>query len=317
MAHVFYCWKLDGSGGAVPGELSEWNGPELIWVHLDFGDEETERWLLEESGLDPVIAEALVAEEPRPRVVAKEDGLLIQLRGVNTNAGDDPEDMVSLRMWIEAGRICTVRRRRLTTVRLIRESLEAGDGPKNAGDFLVDVVDGLNERISDCVMEVEESLDALEATVLEQQTQQLRSQLSDLRRQSIALRRYLAPQREAVGRLHTERADWLDELQRARLREGADRLVRCLEDLDAIRERAAVTQEEVVNQLTEQMNRTMYILSLVAAIFLPLGLVTGLFGINVGGMPWTEEPFGFALVTGSLVAMALGLWGWFRYLRLL
>ena len=67
------------------------------------------------------------------------------------------------------------------------------------------------------------------------------------------------------------------------MREVSDQLARYLEDLDEARDRAAVTQEELVNRLSEQMNNKMYILSIVAAIFLPLGFLTGLLGINVGG----------------------------------
>jgi zinc transporter len=100
------------------------------------------------------------------------------------------------------------------------------------------------------------------------------------------------------------------------LREAADRLARYVEDLDALRERAAVTQEELTSRFSEQMNRTMYILSLVAAVFLPLGLLTGLLGINVGGMPGTDSNWAFAIVCAILILLAgAGVWA-FRRLRL-
>jgi zinc transporter len=115
-----------------------------------------------------------------------------------------------------------------------------------------------------------------------------------LRRQAISLRRYLSPQREALSRLLTEKITWVDDADRLRLRETCDQLVRYLEDLDEARDRAAVTQEELVNRLSEQMNNKMYLLSIVAAIFLPLGFLTGLLGINVGGIPGAESKLGFA-----------------------
>jgi zinc transporter len=78
------------------------------------------------------------------------------------------------------------------------------------------------------------------------------------------------------------------------LREEADRVVRYVEDLDSARERAAVTQEELVNRVSEQINSRTYVLSVAAAIFLPLGFLTGLFGINVGGIALAENPSGFS-----------------------
>lgn len=145
---------------------------------------------------------------------------------------------------------------------------------------------------------------------------ELRPKLGALRRQAIAMRRYVAPQRDTVGRLQAEKVSWLSDIDRARLREGADRITRYVEDLDSARDRVAVTQEELNNRLAEEMNQTMYRLTVVAAIFLPLGLLTGLLGINVGGIPGTESPYAFALVCFLLVVIALFLAAWFRSKRL-
>jgi hypothetical protein len=74
-----------------------------------------------------------------------------------------------------------------------------------------------------------------------------------------------------------------------------DRLIRYIEDLDSVRDRAAVTQEELVNRLSEQVNTRMYVLSLVAAVFLPLGFLAGLLGIDVGGIPGAENQSAFLI----------------------
>lgn len=77
------------------------------------------------------------------------------------------------------------------------------------------------------------------------------------------------------------------------IRESTDRLARYIEDLDSCRDRAAVVSEELSSRLSEQLNSRMYVLSIVAALFLPLGFLTGLFGINVGGIPLADNPYGF------------------------
>jgi len=129
---------------------------------------------------------------------------------------------------------------------------------------------------------------------------ELRPIIAELRRNAIGLRRYLAPQREAVSRLFSEKLEWLSDMDRLRLRESADRTTRFVEDLDMTRERAVVVQEELLGRLSEKMDRTMYILSIVAAIFLPLGFFTGLLGVNVAGIPGTE-------FTGAFIILCLGL----------
>ncbi len=114
----------------------------------------------------------------------------------------------------------------------------------------------------------------------------------------------MAPQRDVLARLQNERFSWLNDIDRVRIREIAERTARFIDDIDSARDRAAITQEELNNRLSEQMNKTMYVLSIVAAIFLPLGLLTGLLGINVGGIPGTESKIAFALVTLLLVGIA-------------
>jgi zinc transporter len=94
-------------------------------------------------------------------------------------------------------------------------------------------------------------------------------------------------------RVGAEEVPWLGDNNRLRLKEATDRVVRCIEDLDSARDRAAITQEELVNRLSEQLNARIYVLSLVAAIFLPLGFLTGLLGINVGGIPGADNPSAF------------------------
>jgi len=222
------------------------------------------------------------------------------LRGVNLNPGANPEDMVSLRIWIEPTRIITVRIRRLMAVNDVREKLEAGVGPKSTVDVLRMLAAGLVQRVNPVLDVMNDEIDELENDMVENPGADIRHRLKDLRRQAIALRRYLAPQREALARLYTDDVGWIDKEYRMAFRETADQSVRIVEDLDAMRERAAVIQDELTNRTAENMNRNMYTLSVVAALMLPLGVITGMLGMNVGGIPLSESKIGFAVVIGLL-----------------
>ncbi len=306
---------LNGVGGArdlAPAEIGGHATGQVHWLHLDYKDPASIEWLREHSGIDEVLVDALLAEDPRPRSLMHGDAMLVILRGVNLNSDAEPEDMVSLRLWIEADRVLTLRHRRLVSVQEVVDQLAAGNGPVSPGDLLHEIIARMLARIGEIVGDIEEGADELEELVLTAEGRELRTRLSGLRRQSISLRRFIAPQRDSIGRLYSERVSWLDDSTRARLREAADRITRYIEDLDAARERAAVTYEELSNRLAEQMNQTMYRLSIVAAIFLPLGFLTGLLGINVGGIPGTESSMAFPLVTLSLAALAFLQWWWFK-----
>ena len=314
-------YQLDGKGG---GEKLDWGGiaawqPDdgVLWVHLDRDSSDSRRWLQAESGLDPLIVESLLAESTRPRCVQVGDGVMLFLRGVNLNPGADPEDMVSIRLWIEQNRVISLRLRRLLSISDLRESIDQGQGPADVGDFVVQLADRLVARISGIVSDVDDKVDELQDQVLEEESGRLRAELMHLRREIIGLRRYLAPQRDALARLTQIKLSWLNDMDQMHLREEADRVVRYVEDLDSARERAAVTQEELSNRISEQMNARMYILSVVAAIFLPLGFLTGLFGINVGGIPLADDPGGFVevvLVLLLITALQVVLFRWRRWL---
>ena len=304
---------LDGKGGGSPvgwDEINQWQPRQgLLWVHLDYSNPGAQNWLLEYSELDEVIFEALMEEDSRPRCTLFREGLLLGLRGVNMNPGADPEDMVGIRIWFEENRIISTRRRRMLSVADIQKTIEDGNGPEAKDDFLVQITGRVMERMRLVIDGLEDSVAELEDQVLIAESWQLRSQLAGLRRQAISLRRYLSPQREALSRLLTEKIPWLEENARIRLREVADQLARYLEDLDEARDRAAVTQEELVNRLSEQMNNKMYLLSIVAAIFLPLGFMTGLLGINVGGIPGSDSKLGFTVFVILLViVVAIQIW---------
>jgi zinc transporter len=123
------------------------------------------------------------------------------------------------------------------------------------------------------------------------------------------LRRYIAPQRDALNSLIAAPTPILGDADRMRLRESADRVTRYVEDLDLMRERAAVTTDELSARQAEGLNRRMYLLALVAAVFLPLGLLTGLLGANVGGIPGQGNEWGFWIVAVLLVILgAVMLW---------
>ncbi len=312
-------YVLDGKGGARQAEWAElesWKRSDgVFWVHLDRTRPDTKTWLEEKANLDPLACEALLAEETRPRSVRVNDSLLVILRGVNLNPGADPEDMVSIRLWVEADRVISLRSRPLMAIQDIRNSLSGQTGPKGAGDILVAMADKMVDRMGPVITDLDDEVDELEDKMVTAASRDLRVRLGSLRRKAISLRRHLAPQREVMARLQLEQIPWLSQFHKVQLREIADQIMRFVEDMDSARERIAVMQEELAGRLAEQMNKTMYVLALVAAVFLPLGLLTGLLGINVGGIPGAEDPLAFFLVCLLLIFLA-GLQIWmFRRLK--
>jgi zinc transporter len=303
LVHAFI---LDGKGGARAvgwPAIRSWEPSQgVLWVHLDYAHTDALRWFQEESGVDPLLREALLAKDPRPRSVIQAEALLLIVRGVNLNQGAEPHDMVSLRLFCDGRRVISLRHRNIRAIKSLVHEMEAGRAPLDAGALVFAAVDLVVDRIGQVSDALDDEVMRLEDEVLSASSPALRARLSDLRRQAIALRRYIAPQRDVLGRLRSEEIRWMDDADRGRLREVSDRMTRIVEDLDAARERAAVTSEELAGRLSEQSNQRLYMLSMVTAVFLPLGLVTSVFGVNLGGIPGTRFDYGFWVLIGTLVA---------------
>ncbi len=308
-----HAYLLDGNGGA---ERLDWNGVErwspndgILWLNLDYTLPDSERWLRMHSQIDPLVRDSLLDPDPRPRALAQGEDLLLIVRGINLNQGAAPEDMISIRAWVEPRRILTMRHRQSRSIKALAADVERGAGPRNAGELVAHLVERVVEHAGLRVDQIGDSIAACEDQVLVETRGELRAQLADLRRRAIALRRFLAPQREALGKLSQVGVPWLDEQSRKRVVEAADRMTRTVEELDAARDRAAITQEELQSKVAETTNQRLYVLSIITAVFLPLGFVCSLLGVNVGGVPLQHDDWAFWALCGVFtIGVATQLW---------
>lgn len=299
---LIYGYYLNDNGyGEKIDALADVDFSRKLWLHFDYTQESTKTWFEQHSQLNSSVISALLNDETRPRATSLHSGVLISLRGVNLAPNSNPEDMVSIRVWLTKDHIISTRRRTLLSTKDIADDLTQGCGPKTSAEFTVQLTERLIERMSDTINDIEDKVSIIEESILTSSNYSLRNDIAGLRRQIISLRRYLSPQREAMLQLLSEKISLFTVEEKIQLRETTDHLTRCIEDLDSIKDRAAVTQEEINNRLAEQMNNRMYVLSIVAAIFLPLGFLTGLLGINVGGIPGAENTNAFMIFIIILV----------------
>jgi len=318
-------WILSPDGKATPLQADEVGkampDPAPTWLLLNRTAPGLEEWLVENAIVRPELIKPLLMEDTRPRCDQFKEGVLLNLRGVNLNPGADPEDMLSLRMWITDRAIVALHRYRIMAVQDIIELLKIGEGPESIGHFLTLVAENLTERMSPVVQRLDEQLDQmdsqLDAADARTDNRALLDQLAAIRPVVTALRRFIAPQQVALSKLSTLQVDWLDELDRISLRHTVDQVTRIVEDLDALRERATITKDAIQQNMSDAMTKSMNWLSAVAFVFLPLGFLTGLLGINVGGMPGVENPWAFAGVCVGLTVVGVAVWLYMRAKRVL
>lgn len=309
---AIYAYQLDGKGGATAIDpSSDVTSEKPCWIHLDYALPASGEWLSTTPLLPDSVRDALGGDSMRPRVSRMGDGTLITLRTINFNANSRPDQLVTIRVYITDKLIVTTRHRKVYSIDDVLNDLQQGSGPVNSGTWLIELCDALTAHASEFIEDLHDKIIDMEDGLLDQQIPE-RGQMALLRKQLIVLRRYMAPQRDVFTRLASERLPWMSEDDRRRMQEIADRLGRGLDDLDASIARTAVLTDEIASQLADAMNRRTYTMSLLAMVFLPTTFLTGLFGVNLGGIPGGEWRYGFATFCLSLVVLVVGVAWWLK-----
>ncbi|MBF0417546.1 MAG: hypothetical protein HQL86_04780 [Magnetococcales bacterium] len=311
---LIHAWRFDADGagrGLSWGEVGVTNIFSLghFWLHLHHRSDDALAWIKGRSAIDECAVKALLAHETRPRYTRFQDGAVLMLRSVNENRGHDYHDMVALRMWVDDIGIVSLRGRPISFIDEIRGMFDYGSGPRSPGELLVLFLEHLTTRIGSTLERMDDQLEALEEYTLTEHDRfetrrdgpRIRQRLGDLRVAAVAMRRYLAPQREAIARLLADELPWVNDALRSRLAEVVNESTRQLEDLDEIRDTAGIIQDSVANAISEGLNDLLFKLTMMSAFFMPLSFVVGWFGSNVSGLFLNADSAWFATQQGFFV----------------
>lgn len=309
---LLYAYRLDGHGGGVPMDwqaIAADDGRAPVWIHLDLNHPNAQRWLAADSGLDRIVVDALTARQASPRLMTDGDAALMVLKGLNYSAGAAPTEMVDLRLWTDGHRIITCRRERVRAGEDVHRRLSQGRGPLGPASLIVHLADLLTAHMEDVIQALFDETHRLGHAGDRAATEDLVARLAHLRRRMIHMRRELGPQQRTLSRLANSRLTWLDAADRRLLHEVVSQCRQYVEGLDAAQQISGITQDEILQRSSEKTERRVYALTVLSAIFMPITFVTGLLGVNLGGIPGAENPRAF-LVLCLILTGIVGLQLW-------
>jgi zinc transporter len=295
-------------------EAAAYRGEAFLWIHLDGADESHLAFLKAQEHIPDVAAHALIATETRPRCDQFDDGALVNLRGPAKGDPETTDRLVSIRMWVRGTRVVTLSRRPMLATASVMAAADAGR-IRDAGDLVAAYAREISRQLDPEVAGLGDELDGTESQLDQGNLYRLRTQIARIRSEAIAYRRFVAPDRDALVELARLDFEWLAEDDRLHIREAADRFARMVEELEAVRERAALLHEQLTDLRAEQLDQRSLLISIVAFIFLPLTFITGLLGMNVEGIPFAHEPWAFWGVTALCVLVGAVVLAWFVFER--
>jgi zinc transporter len=293
----------------TPEEAVAYAGPGFIWIHIEGGEPEEIAATLGPD-IPDIAANALIATETRPRCDRIDEGAIVNLRGPAARETEDSDRLVSIRMWVRRGKVNSVTRRPLAATYLVVEQMHAGR-ILDPGDLVAAFARTISKQLDPQVAELGDELDDCESTLEPRMVYKLRSAIARIRTEAIAFRRFVAPNRDALLTLAALDFDWLAEDDRLHIREAADRFARMTEELEAVRERAALLHEQLTDLRAEDLDQRSLLISVFAFIFLPLTFITGLLGMNVEGIPWAHSAWSFWGIVIFCVLVGLAVLAWF------
>ncbi len=277
--------------------------------------QETGTYLMDVAKLDDLVVDAMIEEDTRSRIRVRPDGIMVLLKAMHLRREDMalPEDMVSIRVWIDKARVITTREADVDPILEIAMRTKDGTGPQTPGDFLADLIDEHLEEIDEQIEMLGDSVDMIENMIVQHNTETACPNMADTQKRISGFLRHLDPQRPVLETLAVSKHPTLTDRNRVRFEDGLNNLLRYLETLQSLRERIEILNDQVSRIQDRRLNRSSYAFALAATVFLPLGFITGLFGVNLMGIPISEHPQGFTILLLVCIAIIIAILGWFRW----
>jgi len=295
----------------APGDAGDY-----LWLHFNLSHTQAERWLARHAGLSELFFETLKEGLHSTRIERAGDELIAVINDVHFEFSFEPSDISTL--WISVGPrlVVTARSQPLRSVDALRTAVKAGDAPRSSTELLEHLMRAQADVLVHVVRGVTTRIDAIEDELLAGRLDHKRARLGVLRRVLVRLQRLLAPEPAALFRLLQNPPSWMAEADVQQLRGATEEFSVVLRDMGALQERVKLLQEEIAAIVNEDNNHSLFVLTVVTVLALPINILAGLFGMNVGGIPLAEHKHGFWIVVAIIVTFtAVAAWMAFRKKR--
>jgi zinc transporter len=280
-------------------------GGEFLWLHFSLSNTASERYLRRTLSLPDDFIEYLHSEVGSTRLEQSEEMLIAVIHDVLFDSTFDAADVGTTTLCIGPRMLVSVRLRPLRSVEQLRTRVRAGQGFRSPASLLAHLLQDQANVLGDIVRKATVRVDRVEDRLLGNRIAKDRIELGALRRSLVRLQRLLAPEPTALFRLLNRPPVWIGETEQQELQEAAEEFSAAIGDSAALVERIKLIQEEVTAMGNEQTNRSLFVLTVVTVMALPINLTAGLFGMNVGGIPLSDDAHGFAVIVGLLSLLTL------------
>lgn len=295
------------------GQVSEAQNAGFLWLHFNLADASAQPWMRTHLSLAPEFFEALTEGSRSTRIEDASDQLIAVINDVAYEFSFDPSDIASLWMTVNPRLAISARTHPLRSIDRLRQAVKDGavfeSSVELLNHLLRDQSDVLVRIVRDATLQVDAIEDRLQSG---KQQKGQRAALGKLRRVLVRLQRLLAPEPGSLFRLLRQPPPWIASHDLDELRQSTEEFSLVLRDLAALQERIKLLQEEVTAMVGEQTNRSVFTLTVVTVLALPINIIAGLLGMNVGGIPLADSGDGFMVIVMIVLTFTV-VAGWLAF----
>lgn len=296
--------------------IDETSSSRYVWLHFNLNHASAVKWMHRHIPLSAEFFEALAEPQPATRIERVDDELVAVINDVRIDFNFEASDIATLWIGVGSKLIVTARTRQLRSVDDLRMAVRRGESPASTSELLEQLLTMQADTLVRVVHDVTRNVDDIEDRLLATRQDPRRAKLGELRRLLVRLQRLLAPEPAALLRLLQRPPRWMAAHDVQGLTSASEAFAVVLRDMQSLQERIKLLQEEFAAQVNEQNNRSLFTLTIVTVLALPINLVAGLFGMNVGGIPLANRADGFLIVVVCItIVTALAAWVAFRIRR--
>ena len=288
----------------------------FVWLHFNIAHAACEKWLTQNLGLTEAFYETLREESRSTRIEYADDALIAVVNDVLFDFSLDAPDIAT--MWVSADTrmLVSARTKPLRSIDQLRASVNHGQTFRSTADLLVRLMRDQADVLVRIMREATQKTDVAEDNLLAGRLDTKRAKLGTLRRVLVRLQRLLAPEPAALFRLLNHPPAWMAKQDVQELRESTEEFSTALNDMAGLLERIKLLQEEIAAMVGEQNNRSLFVLTIVTVLALPINIIAGLLGMNVGGIPLAKDDNGFWVIVGIVLTFTvIAVWVTFKRRR--
>jgi magnesium transporter len=286
---------------------------EFFWLNLEQPRDEQLNMLEELFGFHHLAIEGSRKFSQRPKLDGYGEYAFVVFYGARD--GDERLNLVEVHLFVSGSYVISIHRGGCPPLEELREALER-DPRKGEQFILYRIFDALTDSFFPILTSMDDEIDVIEDEIIGRPSDEQLQRLFRLKRDLIALRRIVTPQRDMFASAIDDitALPGLEPSSHDYFRDVYDHLIRISDQIDSYRDLLTSAMDVYLSTVSNRLNEVMKQLTIIATIFLPLAFVTGFFGQNFKWLVGHVDTFGAFLafgVGGVLVPLVL-LVGWFR-----